>query len=204
AGLNYIGQNETDVLEDNVGGDSNGTAFADNAWSGYLKVGANLGAADVGVQWLGTKDGGLVSPGYDTFSSLVNSNPESTANPTSMYRMGGGSGAEDFDEHLFIAKAGFNVTPQLKLTGAVGTLMIDNGNDDDNSMVYDLRADYKINDKVSTSLTWGMITENDVGTTGGSATNGVPANSLVGVETAQASFADDDLMAAALGLNVKF
>ncbi len=199
AGVNYIGGNDTDLIEDNlgvVGAESDGRIYADSAWSGYVKVGADVGMVEVAAQWLGTKDGGLVSPGYDTFSSLINSSPESTANPTSLYRVGGASGMENFDENLFIAKAGFNLTPQLKLTGAVGTLMVDNGEDDDSSMVYDVRADYQINEKVSTSLTWGMVSENDVGET--------TRNPLVGASAGGVSFADDDLMAAALGLNVKF
>lgn len=189
AGITYFGGNAVEV----PGAD--GLIYADNTLSEYVRVGTNLGSVKLDAQWVGTQDGGLISPGYDTYSSLINSNPESTANPTSVIRMGGAAGAEGYDESLFIAKAGFNVSPQLMIHGSVGTLMIDTGNDDDSSMVYDLGASYKINDAVTTSATWGMVTKNDVLSTAG--------NSLV-PSSQGVSLASDDIMAASVNLRVKF
>ncbi|UZD66093.1 hypothetical protein [Marinobacter sp. AN1] len=186
-GVNYFDGNEVDL--------GDGRIYADASFGTYVRGGFDLGAMNLQVQWAGTQDGGFIVPGFDTFSSLINNNPDSTQNPTSLYRMGGQSGLEDHEENLFIAKATFDVTPRMSLHGSVGTLQIDNGTDDDDSMIYDLGASYKLNESVTTSATWGMVTENDVATTTG---NGlVPAAGGV-------AFADDDLMAAKVSLNVAF
>lgn len=161
-----------------------------------------MGAFNWGLQYVGAFDGGLVDPGFDTYSSILNNNPASTQNPTSLVSMGRALGVQDYDEHLVIGKLGFNVNPNLKITGAVGWFSadIDNGpfDDDDTSMIYDLRADYKINDAVSTMASIGVMTENSAmfGLSG----NG---NTLAGVGT-PGEFADEDLMAANLGIRVKF
>lgn len=187
AGVNYFDGNEIDL--------GNGTIYADANFGMYVRGGFDLGAMNLQVQWAGTKDGGFVVPGFDTFSSLINNNPDSSQNPTSLYRMGGQSGLEDHEENLFIAKATFDVTPRMSLHGSVGTLNIDNGSDDDSSTIYDLGASYKLNDAVTTSATWGMVTDNEVAATTG---NGlVPGAGGV-------SFADDDLMAAKVSLDVAF
>lgn len=188
-GFNWVGQSAVEIPG------AEGMIFADNAWSQYLRLGTSLDVVDLNFQAVLTQDGGLVSPGFDTYSSLINNNPESTASPTSLVRMGGALGLEDHEEMLFIAQAGFKVSPALTLKAAVGYYDIDNGTVSDDSMVYDLQAHYRINEAVSTALTWGMITKNDAGTTAG--------NSLV-PGAGGANYADDDLMAAAVTLNVKF
>lgn len=186
-GVNWVGGNAIDF--------GNGQVFADNAWSQYLRLGTSLDVVDLNFQAVLTQDGGLVSPGFDTYSSLINNNPESTASPTSLVRMGGASGLEDHNEMLFIAQAGFKVNPALTLKAAIGYYDIEIGSNSDDSMVYDLQAHYRVNEAVSTSLTWGMITKNDVGSTAGNTL--VPGSGGV-------SYADDDLMAASLNLHVKF
>lgn len=186
-GLNYFGGNAIDF--------GNGQVFADNAWSQYLRLGTSLDVVDLNFQAVLTQDGGSVSQGFDTYSSLLNNNPDSTASPTSLVRMGGASGLKGHEEMLFIAQAGFNVSPALTLKGAIGYYDIDNSAASDDSMVFDLQAHYRLNEAVSTSVTWGMITKNDVATTTG--------NSLV-PGSGGAGFADDDLMAASVNLNVKF
>lgn len=186
-GLNWVGQSDVEL--------GDGRFFAENAWSQYLRVGTSLDVVDLNFQAVLTQDGGLVSPGFDTYSSLINSNPESTANPTSLLRMGGTLGVEDHEEMLFIAQAGFKVNPALTLKAAIGYYDIDTGSASDDSMVYDLQAHYRLNEAVSTSVTWGMISKNEVATTAG--------NSLV-PGSGSAGFADDDLMAASVNLHVKF
>lgn len=187
-GMNWFGQGNND-------GPAGDQYFTENAWSQYLRLGTSLDVVDLNFQAVLTQDGGLVSPGFDTYSSLINNNPESTASPTSLVRMGGTLGVEDHEEMLFIAQAGFKVSPALTLKAAVGYYDIDNGTVSDDSMVYDLQAHYRVNEAVSTSVTWGMITKNDAGTTAG--------NSLV-PGSARANYADDDLMAASVNLYVNF
>lgn len=199
-GLNYVWGN------DNGGGNSpfgDGTLAGldvEDGWSGYARLTGDVGMLDWGVQYLGTFDGGLVDPGFDTYSSILNNNPASTQSPTSLVSMGRALGIQEYDEHLVIGQLGFNVTPKLKLTGAVGWFSADNGqlDVDDTSMIYDVSASYQINDAVSTVASLGVMTENEamLGISG----NG---NTLAGVGT-PSNFADEDLMAANVGLRVKF
>src|SRR5699024_4216570 len=151
----------------NVKGGQDGQYFADSSPSAYLRLEGNAGPVDLGLQYVGSRDGGLVSGGFDTWSSLINSNPDATNSPTSMYRMGGTLGREDFNEDLVIGKASFNVTPKFTITGAVGQLTIDDGSNRDESMVYDLRFAYQVNKAMKTWLSLGMIEENKVGTLAG-------------------------------------
>lgn len=129
----------------------NGDIFTDSSWSGYFRLGADLGMFELKAQYIGTWDGGLISSGFDTYSSLINSSPESTANPTSLYRMGGFLGREGFDESLAIGSVAVNVTPKFAVRGALGFLDIDTANNgSDSSTVYDLQASYQLNEAVRT------------------------------------------------------
>ncbi|GAB3685440.1 hypothetical protein [Salinisphaera aquimarina] len=179
-----------------------GDYFTDDAYSEYFRVGATLGMFELKAQYVGTQDGGLISSGFDTYSSLINSNPESTANPTSLYRMGGFLGRQGFDEDLYIGAVTVNVSPKFALRGAVGFLNVDvplsatttKGND--TSTVYDLQASYQLNSAVRTWATLGMLKENDVGTLAG--------NSLVGSIPNGGSFADERVIAGSVNLGVEF
>jgi len=77
--------------------------------------------------------------------------------------------------------------------GSVGHLTIDNGNDDDSSMVYDVQAHYQINEALKTWLTAGMLTKNDVGRLSG--------NSLASVG---GDWENDDAIAVTANLSVSF
>ncbi|MFL1407317.1 hypothetical protein ACJO2E_18390 [Marinobacter sp. M1N3S26] len=199
-GLNYVWGNDNGDGNSPFGDGTLAGLDVEDGWSGYARLHGDAGMLDWGVQYVGTLDGGLVDPGFDTYSSVLNSNPASTQNPTSLVSMGRALGIQEYDEHLLIGKLGFNVTPKLKLTGAVGWFSADNGqlDVDDTSMIYDLSANYQINDAVSTVASLGVMTENEamLGISG----NG---NTLMGVGT-PSNFADEDLMAANVGLRVKF
>ncbi|MFC4260818.1 hypothetical protein ACFOZ5_17510 [Marinobacter lacisalsi] len=197
-GMNYVWGNE-DSDGDSPFGDGTVSGLDFGAgYSGYARLHGNAGMLDWGVQYVGAIDGGLVDPGFDTYSSLLNSNPASTQNPTSLASMGRGFGMEEYDEHLVIGKLGFNVTPKLKLTGAVGWFSADIGqmDVDDTSMIYDISANYQVNDAVSTVASLGIMTENEAGVSGG-------GNNMY-TTGAATDFDDEDLMAANVGLRVKF
>lgn len=170
--------------------------FAGKSPSIYLRLEQSYGLFDVGLQYITSRDGGLISPGFDTWSSLVNSNPESTASASSMYRMGGTLGMKDYDESLVIGKATWNVTPKFAVTGAVGNLDIDTSAGSDDSMVYDLQFSYQANKALRTWLAVGMIEKNSVGALTG--------NDLVGRAAAGSTFADKDVKAASLNVAVNF
>ena len=171
--------------------------FQEDAPSAYLRLGTNVGIVDLGVQYAATRDGGLISPGFDTWSSLINSNPEATQSASSLYRMGGTLGRKDFDEDLLIGRAKFNLTPKFSITGAVGQLSVDNGTVDDDSMVYDLQFAYQANKSLRTWLSVGMMEENEAGTLAG--------NDLLGFGPSDGgSFANDDVKAASLNMSVSF
>lgn len=199
-GFNWMGNNQIDeaapgVKYNDVGAD--GVVYTDSSWSEYVRIEKDLGVLDFGVQYLGAQDGGLISSGFDTYSSMINSSPESTANPTSVYRMGGKSGRKDYNESLIIGKVGFQLTPQFKLTAAAGNLAIDNGTNDDNSLVLDLQGSYQVNKAFRVWATAGMISSNDVGTLTG--------NPLVASQPIKgSSFADNSVASGSLNLSVKF
>ncbi|MDX1816978.1 MAG: hypothetical protein R3180_04625 [Marinobacter sp.] len=200
AGFNWMGNNQIDeaapgVSYASVGAD--GVVFSDSSWAEYIRVEKTLGDLDLGLQFVGTQDGGLISSGFDTYSSMINNSPESTANPTSVYRMGGKSGLKDYNENLVIAKAGYNLTPQFKLTGAVGNLAVDNGTDSDDSLVLDLQASYQVNKAVRVWATAGMIASNKVGTlTGNPLVDSTPISGT--------SFDSNHVSSGSLNLSVKF
>ncbi|ROO25176.1 hypothetical protein [Salinisphaera orenii] len=178
-----------------------GDYFTEDAYSAYFRLGADVGMFEIKGQYVGSWDGGLISPGFDTYSSLINSSPESTTNPTSVYQMGRYLGREGFDESLYIGSVGVNVTEKFALRGAVGFLDIEapnatGGTDSDTSTVYDLQASYQLNEAVRTWATLGMLKENDVGMLRG--------NSLVGATPNGGSFADDRVIAGSVNLGVEF
>lgn len=204
-GLNYaFGNDAADGNSAFGDGDLNLGGFTletDSALSAYANLTGDAGALSWGLQYVGTYDGGLVDPGFDTYSSILNSNPASTQNPTSLVSMGRALGVQDYNEHLVIGKLGFDVTPNLTITGAVGwfSAEIDNGplDADDTSMIYDLSANYQINESVSTIASLGVMTENE-------AMFGISGNGNTLSAGAPDDFANEDLMAANLGLRVKF
>lgn len=177
-----------------------GDYFVDGSMSQYLRAEGSVGVLEWGAQFVGAQDGGLISSGFDTYSSLINSNPESTASPTSMYRMGGLLGLEDYDQQVIAGKLTWNVSPKLAVTGAVGQLDIDNptagaNGVDDSSMFYDLQVSYQVNKSLKTWVTYGILEENEAGTLSG--------NNLIGA-LPSADFSQDDVQAASINLAVSF
>lgn len=180
---------------------SNGQFFTDESLSQFVRLEGSAGIVDWGVQFAGAQDGGLISSGFDTYSSLINSNPESTASATSVYNMGQTFGVEDLDQQLIAGKATFNLTPKFSVTGAVGQLDVDNplipgGGADDSSMFYDLELSYQVNKSLRTWFTYGVLEENEAVT--------LSSNSLLGPIAGGGSIADDDVQAASLNLAVSF
>ncbi|MCQ4320124.1 hypothetical protein [Stutzerimonas stutzeri] len=185
------------VANGKVEGAEEGNYFKDDAWSEYVRIGKAFGPLQVNLQYVGSQKGGLISSGFDTYSSMINSSPESTNEPTSLYTMGNSLGRDDFDENLFIARLGYEVTPKLQLFGAVGSLNIDSPNaGSDTSMVYDLQARYQINKTLRTWVTLGMLEKNDAGRLSG--------NSVVGATPSGGLFEDDDVIAGSPNIGASF
>ncbi|MES1926978.1 hypothetical protein [Salinisphaera sp. T31B1] len=177
-----------------------GDYFTDAGWSEYFRIGTEFDRYEARFQYVGAQDGGLISSGFDTYSSLINSNPESTANPTSVYNMGGFLGRKGFDQSLYIANLTADITPKLTFGGSVGLLDIDVGDSlgggSDSSMVYDVELSYQYNAVFRTWATLGLLEKNDVGALTG--------NSLLGATPNGGAFAEDDVMAGSVNIGVKF
>ncbi len=191
-GFNYL-------TNGNVEGAADEQYFTDKSPSGYLRLESAAGPVDLGLQYVVSRDGGLISPGFDTYSSLINNNPDATQSANSMYTMGAsfGYGRDGYDEDLVIGKATWNLTEKFAITGAVGQLSVDNPltNADDDSMVYDLQFSYQVNKALRTWLSLGMLEKNKAAMLSG--------NGLVGPITGT-TFADDDVKAASLNMTVNF
>ncbi|WP_416391413.1 hypothetical protein NR756_23180 [Alloalcanivorax xenomutans] len=193
-GFNYM-------TNGNVEGAVDEQYFTDQSPSGYLRLEGDAGPLEWGLQYVVSRDGGLISPGFDTYSSMINSNPDATQNANSMYSMGSsfGYGRDGYDEDLIIGKLTWNVSDKFAVTGAVGQLSIDNPTvgieADDDSMVYDLQFSYQVNKALRTWLALGLMEKNKAGT--------LSSNGLVG-GLPSATFADDDVKAASLNMTVNF
>lgn len=198
-GFNYFDDNNVtnnlSPAEDDI--------FTESAWAEYVRIGAELGMFELNAQYVGTQDGGFVDPGFDSYSSLINNNPDATNSATSVYSMGANQGRKGFDENLYIGRIKANVTEKFYLAGALGFLEvkvptnlagIEGGSD--TSTVYDFEAGYQFNEALRTWTTFGMIKENSVGTLRG--------NSLLGTIPNGGRFADERVMAGSVNLGVEF
>jgi hypothetical protein len=203
-GMNWVGGNDNSDGDSFFGdGEQFGGLEYGDAFSGYARLDGDVGAINWGIQYVGAIDGGLIDRGFDTYFSILNNNPSNTGSPTSLASMGRGYGLQEYDQHLLAAKLGFDLTPRLNITGAVGYLDIDNGqfDTDDSSVVYDVSASYQVNEAVTTVASFGVLGNNEAflvapfspGNTGNQFGIGSPTD-----------FADEDLMAANVGIRVKF
>ncbi len=72
------------------GGNEDGAAlFTDVATSAYIKAGMDLNGIKLEGQIAVVQDGGLVAGGFDTFSMLINNNPENNQSSTNVDNLGG-------------------------------------------------------------------------------------------------------------------
>lgn len=187
-GATWTANGKADLADD-------GRFFIDQSWAGYFRIGQDLGDLSLDAQYVATRDGGLISPGFDTYASIINNNPDATNSPNSLYRMGGAYGLEDLDEDLVIGRIGYQLTSKVDLALAVGQLTISSAGNDDESMVYDLNLGYQATDRVRVWSRIGMLEANQQGS--------LTSNSLVG-DLPNNSFAEDDLLTASLNLSVEF
>lgn len=187
-GATWTANGKADLADD-------GRFFIDQSWAGYFRIGQDLGDLSLDAQYVATRDGGLISPGFDTCASIINNNPDATNSPNSLYRMGGAYGLEDLDEDLVIGRIGYQLTSKVDLALAVGQLTISSAGNDDESMVYDLNLGYQATDRVRVWSRIGMLEANQQGS--------LTSNSLVG-DLPNNSFAEDDLLTASLNLSVEF
>lgn len=199
-GANWTGDNKIDQYApgktySSIGRD--GLILTDSSWAEYVRIEKSISKFDLGLQWVGTQRGGYMSPAFDTYSSMINNSPESTANPTSVYYMGGTYGQKNFNESLAMARVGYNLTPQWKLTGAAGSLSLDNGTNSDSSLVLDLQASYQVNKSVRVWGTAGYLASNDLGVLSGNPL--VDAKPIKGT-----SFANDFVSSGSVNLQVAF
>lgn len=197
-GFNYlfggkVDQNATPAQDD---------YFSGNAWSEYFRLGTTVGMFDLKAQYVGTQNGGLISSTFDTYSSVINSNPESTASPTSVYNMGGYLGAKGYNQNLYIGQVVANLTSKVALSGSVGALNIEipgsaapvRATGSDTSMVYDLQGSYQLNRAVRFWATVGWLEKNKVGQLSG--------NSLLGSFPNGGDFSSNGVVAGSLNLGV--
>ncbi|MFT0139207.1 hypothetical protein ACEK07_30380 [Alcanivoracaceae bacterium MT1] len=200
AGFNWFGGGNVKYRDGD--GKTTGQVFSSDSPAAYLRLVRDSAPWQFGLQVVGVWDGGYVSPGFDTWSSMLNSNPTATNNPTSLYAIGQGFGLKGFDQNLIATKIGFDVTPKLNITGAVGRLHIDNhgklsytAKEQESSMVYDLRFTYKVRKGVKLWWNLGYLEKNR-------AAEGLHGNGLSGVGSV-ATF-DEDAKATSLNLTVDF
>jgi hypothetical protein len=99
--------------------------WSDTHYSGYLRLGTDVGPVKLEGQYVLVKDGGLVANGFDTFSSLIHNSPNHSASPTRIAGLDLGGRGADIDRHLLALRASMDVTPALRVTGAAGWINYD-------------------------------------------------------------------------------
>lgn len=187
-----------------------GKFFNKRSVAAYLRAEADIENFGLGLQWVGAIDGGLISPGFDTYSSLINNSPDATSTPTSMYHMGGETGWRNADDHVIATKLDYHATDKVTLTAALGNLrikrpdLVNGGSNSDHSMFYDLQASYKPNPKLHVWATLGLLKKNKVGTLKGNPhlyRKAAPANANANIF---GTFANKDVVAGSLNAVVRF
>lgn len=96
-------------------------------------------------QFIMALDGGLITTGYDTYSFVVNSDPDNNSSNTRLITMGGLgtlSGGDNADEHFLVGRARYFVGP-VTLSAVVGKAREYVGGRDQDMMVYDMQANYQ-------------------------------------------------------------
>jgi len=173
--------------------------FSDVGWAEYLRVGTKFDRYSLRAQYIGTQDGGLLSTGFDTFTSTINSNPESTANPTSVYSVGRALGLKNFNQNFFVANGSVDLTKKLALGASIGALNVSlpdsSGGQSDTSMVYDLDLSYQYNSVFRTWFTAGWLASNEAINPQG--------NSLIG-SVSGTNLANDSVFASSVNIGVEF
>ena len=71
------------------GGDDDYAAFRDTVFSFYVKAGMQAGPVMVEGQIVYVNAGSLIAPGFDSFSMLINNNPDNAQSSVSYHSMGG-------------------------------------------------------------------------------------------------------------------
>jgi hypothetical protein len=100
---------------------------------------------DVSVHGLLSEDGGLVADGYDTYSFVINNDPDNNKSNSRLVRMGGFgsfSGGANDDEHLFITRFRY-INNKFKAALAVGTAREYTSSVEHDLMIYDVQAHYQ-------------------------------------------------------------
>lgn len=186
----------------------NGQFFNKRSVAAYVRAEADVEDFSLGLQWVGAMDGGLISPGFDTYSSLVNNNPDGQASPTSMYHMGGETGLRKADDHVIAMKVDYRATDQVTLRAGLGNLRIKRpdatGTKSDHSMFYDLQASYKPNPTLHVWATVGLLKKNKVGTLKGNPHLNHKAEPASTGANIFGTFADKDVIAGSLNATVRF
>lgn len=162
--FNYIG--------DGVNGFYEGTHTSE-----FLRLGWSASALTLEAQVAAVQNGGLVSGGFDTYSSLINNSPDYEQSPTTValpnpgpvgaYRGLGGLGLTDvtdeLDQLLVAARVGYHVTDALRVTAAWGQLDQENtapgwaGPEEATDQFYDLQAAYRMAQGMTFTVTAGQI-----------------------------------------------
>ncbi|MBA1148448.1 hypothetical protein H0Z60_15475 [Ectothiorhodospiraceae bacterium WFHF3C12] len=180
-------------------GGSDASVFQDTHTSEFIRAGFDAGPVLIEGQVVAVQSGGLVAPGFDTFSSLLHNSPDHDQSPTSVAGVGSVGIADTTDElesQLFALRVTGNVTDQWKLMGAVGGFQYENDSDnvsaldiDGSGTFFDAQVHYAVTEDTTVSATYGMLQGDDI---------------QAGFTSAAAADDEADPSAMSLNLNTRF
>lgn len=144
---NYLGQ-----------GDESISMYPENHHSFYLQAGHRFGSSMIEAQSVTVIDGGLISEGFETFSSVVNSSPSHNKSAIRMKTIGGIfslSGAKkNEDSELNMIRISYNFSDKLNAKLAGGHFSQYDGKND---TVLDVKLSYQVNSAVTFDAKFGRL-----------------------------------------------
>lgn len=170
--LNYMGEGADSG--GSFGDSGSGALFQNACWSGFLRLGYQIGPVYLEGQGAFVNHGGLVAQGFDTFSSIINNSLKNDQNPTSIIDFGG-YGYDGDNQTIFAVRASYQVVKDLTLQTSLGYLSQDafvgqpaigaafpHNNaftraSDLSGTFFDLQAHYKLTSYAELFATFGII-----------------------------------------------
>ena len=122
-----------------------------------LKLAKDLEVLKVEVQSMVTRNGGLVSGGFDSLSSIINSSPDHYNSSIKLRTVGFGLGAKAANETLHMLRLSRNFGESFSATVGGGFGKIYNASVIENDQVVDATAKYKVSENLSLNLAWGRF-----------------------------------------------
>ena len=122
-----------------------------------LKLAKDLEFLKIEAQSLITRNGGLISGGFDSLSTIINSSPDNYNSSIKLRTIGFGLGAKKANETLHMIRFTKNFSENLSTSIGGGFGNIYNNNVIEHDQIIDATAKYKFSEYLSLNAAWGRF-----------------------------------------------